>query len=201
MTSYEKQELAWDQRLGIQTIGRDDSKEDASHYPYEPTPYCVLERLADSGYLDEQCRVVDYGCGKGRVSFYLHRQLKCQCVGVEFDSQIYEEARKNHREGKFSTDVSFVCQDAAQYPVAGADSFYFFNPFSVEILQAVLGQILTDYYQDPREMLLLFYYPSDEYVAHLMTMPELGFVDEIDCGDLFPGKDGRERILIFEIDA
>ena len=27
------------------------------------------------------------------------------------------------------------------------------------------------------------------------------FVDEIDCADLFPGKDARERILIFEIGA
>ena len=200
MTLYEKQEWDWDQRLQIQTIGRDDSKEDTSHYPYEPTPYCVLERLADSGYIGKANKLVDYGCGKGRVGFYLHKEVGCPCVGVEFDPQIHGQAVKNHRAGKYGNEISFVCQDASKYVVTDEDRFYFFNPFSVEILRAVLGQILESYYEDPREMLLMFYYPNDEYVAHLMTTPELCFVDEIDCGDLFPGKDGRERILMFEVD-
>ena len=30
-----------------------------------------------------------------------------------------------------------------------------------------------------------------------MTVDELEFYDEIDCGDLFEGNDLRERILIF----
>ena len=49
-----------------------------------------------------------------------------------------------------------------------------------------------------REILLFFYYPSEEYVSCLMEEDELMFYDEIDCRDLFPGEDSRERILIFE---
>ena len=52
-------------------------------------------------------------------------------------------------------------------------------------------------------MRLFFYYPDDEYVAYLMSggagTEMLDFVDEIDCRDLFRGKNSRERILIFEI--
>ena len=48
-------------------------------------------------------------------------------------------------------------------------------------------------------MLLFFYYPSDEYIAYLMTVDELTFVDEIECMDLFEGNNKRERIMIFEI--
>lgn len=80
-----------------------------------------------------------------------------------------------------------------------ADSFYFFNPFSLEILQSVLGKILESYYEEPRNMQLFFYYPADEYVAYLMTREDLMFVDEIDCSDLFEGENQRERILIFEV--
>jgi len=40
---------------------------------------------------------------------------------------------------------------------------------------------------------------SDEYVSYLMTVDELMFTDEIDCRDLFDGKDPRERIMVFEI--
>ena len=32
----------WDRLLGIRTSGRDDSRSDTYHYPYEPTPYSVL---------------------------------------------------------------------------------------------------------------------------------------------------------------
>ena len=74
-----------------------------------------------------------------------------------------------------------------------------FNPFSVEILQKVIARILESYYACPRSMQLFFYYPSDEYIAYLMTVDELSFVDEIDCRDLFPGDDPRERIVVFEV--
>ncbi len=38
-------EQEWEQVLQIKTTGRDDSRSDAEHHPYEPTDYCVLERL------------------------------------------------------------------------------------------------------------------------------------------------------------
>ena len=73
---------------------------------------------------------------------------------------------------------------------------YFFNPFSVEILHKVMARIIASWYEAPREMLLFFYYPSDEYISYLMTVDELEFYDEIECDDLFAG-DVRERIMIF----
>lgn len=198
--SLEK-ELWWDQKLKIQTVGRDDSMEDVYHHPYEPTPYCVLERLAESGYMDKDNVVVDYGCGKGRVGCFLHKQLGCDSIGVEFDESTWQQAQNNAQTGGHGEGVSFVCADAAVYEVSGGDRFYFFNPFSVEVLRSVLGRILASYYEDPREILLLFYYPDNDYVALLMTQPELFFVDELDCRDLFDGKDEREKILIFEVCA
>ena len=53
---------------------------------------------------------------------------------------------------------------------------------------------------DGQERLLIFYYPSDDYRAWLMTVDELTFVDEIDCRDLFEGENDRERIMIYRID-
>ncbi len=104
-------EYNWDKLLKIKTTGRDDSKADQYRYPYEPTPYSVLERQEDRPF--------------------------------------------------------------------------FFNPFSIEILRKVIARIVESYYANPREMLLFFYYPSDEYIAYLMTVEELAFVDEIDCRDLW----------------
>lgn len=47
----DKNEIRWDKLLKIRTTGRDDSKADQYRYPYEPTPYSVLERLANSGLI------------------------------------------------------------------------------------------------------------------------------------------------------
>ena len=91
----DKTEQHWDKLLHIRTSGRDDSHSDQYRYPYEPTPYTVLQRLADSGYIRKHNLLLDYGCGKGRVDFFLSWQTRCQSVGIEYDERIYENAQKN----------------------------------------------------------------------------------------------------------
>ena len=192
-------EEKWDRLLQIRTSGRDDSHADQYRYPYEPTPYCVLERLADSGYLRKGNTLLDYGCGKGRVEFFLSWQTRCRSIGIEYDERIYEKAAENQKRAAAAGRVTFELANAEQFQVPEeVDRIYFFNPFSLEILQKVLSRIIDSYYAAPREILLFFYYPSDEYISFLMTVDELTFSDEIDCSDLFQGKDPRERIIIFE---
>ena len=192
-------EEQWDKKLKIHTAGRLDSHADQYRYPYEPTPYVVLERLAESGYIGKQNILIDYGCGKGRVGFFLHYVTGCEAVGLECDAAIFRQVEENRKTAAKGTGVTFYHADAADFSVMQADCFYFFNPFSVEILKSVMGRILESYYEHPRKMRLFFYYPNDEYLVYLMTMYALHFLEEIDCRDLFPGKDERERILIFEL--
>ena len=193
-------EIQWDKLLKIKTTGRDDSNSDQYCYPYEPTPYCILERLASSGYIGKRNKLLDYGTGKGRVCFYLSYQCKCKSIGIEYDERLYDGAKMNQETASIGRGTDFVMENAENYIVpADVDRCYFFNPFSVELLQTVLAKIMDSYYENPRELQLFFYYPSEEYVAYLMTQDNLMFMDEIDCIDLFPGHDPRERILIFEV--
>ena len=53
------------------------------------------------------------------------------------------------------------------------------------LLQKVLAQIYASYYENPRELLLFFYYPSEEYLSCLMTEEQLLFYDEIDTKGSF----------------
>ena len=196
--NYEK---LFDTKLKISTTGRDDTQADEHHHPYEPTPYKVLERLIESGYMNAQNQVIDYGCGKGRVGFFLNHELGCSVIGVEYDEAIYRAAIENKQSYGNKQGVDFACIRAEVFETEEADCFYFFNPFSVEILKAVLAQLIESYYVKPRDMKLFFYYPSDEYLGYLMMVPEITFLDEIDCRDLFGGKDDRERIMIFEMSS
>lgn len=191
----------WDKILRIRTTGRDDSNSDTYRYPYEPTSYDVLERLIQSGYIDKHNTVLDYGCGKGRVSLFLAFQTKCHSIGIEYDERIYERAMANKVSCSSGSRVQFVCSDAKVYDIpTEVDRMFFFNPFSVILLRSILKKIYESYYESPRRILLLFYYPSTEYMECLMNESRLTLVDEIDCGDLFKGSDERERIVVFSIE-
>lgn len=193
-------ENAWDQRLQIKTTGRDETNADEYHHPYEPTPYSVLERLADSGLIGKDDVVLDYGCGKGRVDFFLSYRTKAKAIGIEYDDRIYQCAQENQKTAVLKAKAEFVLSRAEAYAVPEeVNRCYFFNPFSVEILHKVMARIIESYYEYPREVFLFFYYPSDEFISYLMTVDELEFYDEIECDDLFAGNDQRERIMIFQL--
>lgn len=193
-------ENAWDKRLQIKTTGRDASNSDMYRYPYEPTPYGVLVRLANSGFIVKKDVVLDYGCGKGRVDFFLSYQTKAKTIGIDYDERIYERAIENKKTFVSRANVEFVLISAEVYNVpTEVNRCYFFNPFSVEILRKVMTRIIESYYEKTREIYLFFYYPSEEYISYLMTVEELEFYDEIACRDLFGGTDLRERIMIFRL--
>lgn len=197
----EENEIGFDRLLNIRTTGIDRSNSDQYRYPYEPTPYCVLERLANSGWIGKVNTLIDYGCGKGRVDFFLSYQTRCHSIGVEYDERIFAKAEKNREVAVSSERVEFILANAENYMVPErVDRFFFFNPFSRELLQKVVSRILESYYAAPRRMLLFFYYPSNEYISYLMTVDELQFWDEIDCRDLFSGDEPRERIVVFELE-
>ena len=193
-------EQQWDKLLKIKTSERDDTKSDCFRYPYEPTPYAVLERLANSGWIRKKDVVLDYGCGKGRVDFFLAYQTGAHCVGVEYDERIIAVAKENQNTAVSAGRVEILLGNAETFLVPeNVNRFFFFNPFSVEILQKAMARILESYYENPREMCLFFYFPSTEYISYLMTVDELSFYDEIDCSDLFKENRDREKIVIFHL--
>ena len=191
-------EEKWEKRLGISTLGREDYQEDRVHYPYEPTPYVVLERILEEGLVGKEDVLVDLGCGKGRVPLFFASQAGCRALGVECDGKLFEKARENLSLSGLSSLVSFLHASAEDFPVpAEASVFFFFNPFGEVILRRVLDGILDSYYENPRPISLLFYYPDPDQVALLMGREELFFQDEVDTSDLFPSHPERERVLLF----
>lgn len=206
----EASELRMDALLGIRTTGRDESHADQDSNPYEPTPYAVLDRLANSGLVGKRNVLVDYGCGKGRVGLYLAYQARCRSIGVERDPLLHEAALRNAATARFlqgpysAGRVTFERADAAQYvPPAQADRFYFFNPFSAVVFERVLDRIRRSLDAAPREAIVLLYYPDDEYRDVLARTSWLEPAGQVDCRDLFcaetgaGGSDPREVVLAF----
>lgn len=186
-------EREWEKRLRIHTAGREQANS-ARNAPYEPTPYSVLERLRDSGWLAKGDHLLDYGCGKGRVALFCAREIGCLASGVDFSAKLIQLANDNSARSGLTDRVRFHCGAAERHPLADETAFFFFHPFSDAVLRVVLSRILDSLYARPRPAQLIFYYPSDAYIAYLEGEPRLTPAGRIDCRDLF-GDNAREELL------
>ena len=199
MTGKATSQKEWESRLHIHTAGRDETESSDRYFPYEPTPYCVLERLSESGYVGKDDHLLDCGCGKGRVCFFMAARCGCRSTGIDFSDKMIRYAEDNLMKFPWKNKVDFRCCRAEEYDLTDEDAIFFFNPFSDIILHSVIGKIRRSCAVNPRRIRLFCYYPSDEFIACLMTDPDLLFLDDIDCQDLFDGKNPREKIVIFEM--
>ncbi len=189
-------EREWDKRLHIRTIGREDeSSPDCS--PYEPTPYSVLERLAESGYIRRKDRLLDYGCGKGRVALFMASAVGCRVTGIDHAQKLIDIAVENRRSARLGDRVTFSCCRAEQYEPRDENVFFFFNPFSERIFESVLRRLSRSWQASPRALTVICYYPSEAYLQCLEALPELKRLDDIDCNDLFSSRSARERMVVY----
>ncbi len=214
-------ELYWDHRLGIKTTGRDDRHAGKNRHSYEPTPYRVLERIKDSGYISNGDVLLDYGCGKGRVDFFLTESCGIKSIGIEYDKDILKRAMKNRQSfykkeksgninqrhgenrgeqiGKIQVDL--ILKDALFYEVPDdVNRIFFFNPFSGEILKKVLEKIMASYDRNPRQIVMFFYYPILEYMEILLSHERIGLIGEIETKDMYDARDSQECVMLFQIE-
>ena len=193
-------EVELDRFLKIKTNGRDDSNSNFINYPYEATPYSVLQVLANSSHISKRDKIIDFGCGKGRVSFYLSYNRKTQMIGVEYDERLYNSALENKERCINSSRVDFIYCNASDYKIDNdVTGAYFFNPFNLDILKDVIKNIKESKAENDREIKLFFYYPSKEYLEYLDSDSDIVFVENLECYDLFLEYDERECIKIYKI--
>ncbi|HLO12933.1 MAG TPA: class I SAM-dependent methyltransferase [Pseudoneobacillus sp.] len=193
----------YDKLLNIQT--REEQKgfnKDLHYHRYEPTPYHALETLFSRYELKSSDYLVDFGCGKGRLNFYIYYAIQASAIGVEMNETFYQEALKNQkgyqRKYRNSIDkIKFLCCLAEEYPIQSFDNrFYFFNPFSLQIFMKVINNILISVENSEREIELILYYPSEEYIFYLQNHTSFKLKEEITLPHYYE-RNQNERFLIY----
>lgn len=192
-----------DQELSIQTEEiQTDGKDNYHCHRYEPTPYAVLDELFSFFTPSSQDVLVDYGCGLGRLNFYVEKLYSLRSTGIEFSLPYYERALENQNcyNGK-RNNIRFVHCRAEDYIVSSDETlFYFFNPFSVEIFRSVINRILDSWQESPRTITLILYYPEDDSIFYLEHHTAFERLDEIAASDLIR-KDRRERFSLYRLEG
>ncbi|KAB2331145.1 SAM-dependent methyltransferase [Cytobacillus depressus] len=199
-------EQYYDALLNIKTGGNQKGFNQSIHYHrYESTPYSALETLFQHYEMNSGDRLVDFGCGKGRLNFYCNYLFNASAVGVEMNKNYYREALENldsylkkNKNGR--GEVSFQCCLAEEYKIDPPDNrFYFFNPFSIQIFMKVVNNILLSVEEYPREIELIFYYPSEDYIYFLENQTVFELKEEI----LLTGSvhNPHDRFLIYRYSA
>ena len=145
------------------------------YYRYEPTSYsgliCAFDELED--VMTRFDRLVEFGCGKGRVLFYVNQRFQCEVCGIEVDEELYENALDNvaYYNTQFrdaGDQIEIINGKAEEYEIRPEDNFfYFFNPFEVNIFEKVMEHIMESVAKHPRRVFIMMYYPKDEYLKYM----------------------------------
>ncbi|MGA9225296.1 MAG: methyltransferase [Mesobacillus sp.] len=192
----------FDKILNVKTTEDQKGFHKSLHYHrYEPTPYAALESLFKEYNLNSKDMIVDFGCGKGRLNFYLNYLFNSNVIGIEMNEAFYFEAienkdryLKNYK--KKAEKIEFICCIAEDYKIGPAENrFYFFNPFSVQIFICVINNILLSVEENSREVDIILYYPSEDYIYYLETQSPFSMVKELNLPDHNP----NERFLVYRL--
>ncbi|NLW23089.1 MAG: SAM-dependent methyltransferase [Tissierellia bacterium] len=194
-------ERKYDRRLSIKTVGIREWRDGSSHYNRcESTPYSALDKLFQSYKINKGDRLVDFGCGRGRVLFYIHDRFQIPVTGIEVHDKTYEEALDNkmsyrQRAKHIKAPISIEYGLAEHYEIKAEDNiFYFFNPFSVKIFKKVVNNILKSTKTERRQMDIILYYPMPEYKIFLKKNTPFRLVDKIWVSD---SNNNYEKFLIY----
>lgn len=192
----------YDTLLNIQTAEQKGFTQNIHYHRYEPTSYYGLEVLFNEYELERADSVVDFGCGKGRLNFYIHYRFGARTTGIEMDEKLYKLAMENRdryakKMRKGSNEISFYLGIAEEYLIeSNQNIFYFFNPFTVQIFIKVVNNILLSIEERPRKVDIILYYPSQEYIHFLERQTPFVLMKEILIPN-FHERYSNERFLIY----
>ncbi|MGL5346587.1 MAG: methyltransferase [Peptostreptococcaceae bacterium] len=198
-------ESKYEELLNINTCGEQLWSEKIKHYhPYQATSYEALEKLFEKYDTNESDYIVDFGCGKGRLNFYINYFFKSSVTGIEMDKGYYKECLINkenylNKNNRKNDKIGFECCLAQEYKIKDYENkFYFFNPFSVQIFRQIIENILDSYYESERKIEVILYYPSEDYIYYIENFTPFSLKDEVRLDYLYD-SDCQERFLIYEL--
>lgn len=171
-------------KLGISTAGIVASEALGHRHPdchhYDPSWYGSVRTILQTiAVRDGRDVFIDFGSGKGRVLVLAAMYPFQRIIGIECVPQLNACAKQNlERARRWMTcqRVDVITTDAAVFEIPDdATVLYFQNPFSGQILDAVLRNIKESVMRVPRRILVISHShdPGSQFEARIRTCPWL----------------------------
>jgi hypothetical protein len=163
---YGYEQRIFDNYLGVSTSGVSYTEIDKFHADTENWPYLgcqwpalslVLRDLKHAGTF------VDLGSGKGKALLIAGMFPYQKVVGVEIDSELSMEARRNieqMRRKPRATMIESITASVVDWKIPDDTSVIFMsNPFFGETFRQAMENVFASYDRKPREMHIVYMFP------------------------------------------
>ena len=95
--------------------------------------------------------------------------------------------------------IQFQCCLAEKYEISPLDNrFYFFNPFTIPIFWKIINNILASVEKYKREVDVILYYPSEDYIYYLENHTLFELIKEVQLPGIYENNP-NERFLIYRL--
>jgi len=173
---YSILDYGWDIWYGTDTMGMVELEELEIHSKnkeygvmYQPTNARLFKKIMSVIRFPENSVFVDFGAGKGRVLLLAAQYPFRRITGVEFSGELVNICRQNivqHRKRvNGNKEISIIHSDAVDYSIENdANVFFFFNPFTEEVMVKVLENIYCSFKMSNREIFIIYHKPESASV-------------------------------------
>lgn len=136
----EKQDMA----IAGQVLAEYRATSYASKGAHDPTatPYFILDTLFNLMDFDDESRLMDVGCGAGRVlAYFADRSIPGTATGIELDRTLAAKAQ-SWTQG--FPNLSVINGSVLDQHLEGYTHLYLFNPFDSKVLEQFIQKIETE---------------------------------------------------------
>ncbi|MBR3422066.1 MAG: class I SAM-dependent methyltransferase [Ruminococcus sp.] len=113
---------------------------------YSKTDSAHIKEIFSKLTVDSSAKLLDVGCGKGAFIRQACKEKFGDIAGIEYDKGIYDICINNLKRLKLLDKVKIFNCDAREFSHYGDyNVFYFYNPFSKEIMEKVMDKIVESH--------------------------------------------------------
>jgi predicted RNA methylase len=155
----------WDLWYNIITTAGDPSPKHFDDAGYAPIRYPVLRTILRRIVVKKDDVFVDIGCGRGRAVCVLAEYAIKECIGVEYQPEHANIAKRNARTLKRRrTPIRILTGDAGALSYPSGTFFLLYNPFGAETMGRFLEALRSSLRDHPRNIRIVYLRPTQEHV-------------------------------------
>ena len=190
-------EIWYEDFRGLDFVRRDMSVKGKGNAGYEESPFYARSVIGKylRGKISEKDSILDAGCGKGKMLYFLTKFPFGKICGLEYSPKLVEIARRNMSKIRNGGGVEIIHGDASVFDdIDRYNYFYIFNSFDDTIMKPFLRNIKASLSRTPRKIHIIYFNP----LQHELLISE-GFTQEQELSRGFyqPIEEVFRRVIVY----